>query len=206
MIAPALRARPGQMTATRELTGPLVIGALLLLTARLISKRRRAKVKAQVKPYTGPAGGWGSARAVGLALMRGRVLISGSRLLLHQNKSKGFACVSCAWAKPKSRALEFCENGAKASAWEIDAHRAGPEFFSDHTVSELLNWSDHQLERQGRLTTPLRWDKESDKFLPVQWARAFDEIGSDSSGTSILNPSFSMPPGAPHSKLLTCTP
>ncbi len=109
--------------------------------------------------------------------MRERVPLSGARLLLHQNKHRGFACVSCAWAKPKSRPLEFCENGAKATIWEIDAHRATPEFFANHTVQDLLTWSDHQLERQGRLTYPLRWDKESDKYLPVPWEEAFRDIG-----------------------------
>jgi anaerobic selenocysteine-containing dehydrogenase len=61
------------------------------------------------------------------------VPLKGARLLLRQNKAKGFACVSCAWAKPKSNGLEFCENGAKATAWEIDAHRATPELFSKQT-------------------------------------------------------------------------
>ncbi len=144
-----------------------------MLGTKLISARRRVRVA----PYTGPAGGWGSAKAVASALTRERVPVSGARILLHQNKSTGFACVSCAWAKPKSRPLEFCENGAKATAWEIDAHRATPDFFAHHTVGELLTWSDHQLERQGRLTHPLRWDQESDKYLPVQWEQAFRDIG-----------------------------
>jgi molybdopterin-dependent oxidoreductase alpha subunit len=174
MISFSLRARAGHVGAPRDMIGPLLVGAFLLLTVRFISRKRRA----HVIPYVGPAGGWGSAKAVGAALMRERVLFTGPRLLLHQNKSKGFACVSCAWAKPKSRALEFCENGAKATAWEIDAHRAVPELFADHTVSEMLTWSDHQLERQGRLTHPLRWDRESDKFVPVQWDQAFHDIGN----------------------------
>ena len=144
-----------------------------MLGAKLGSTRRKARVAA----YKGPAGGWGSAKAVTEALMRNRVPLRGARLLLHQNKSKGFACVSCAWAKPKSRALEFCENGAKATAWEIDARRTTPEFFANHTVDELLGWSDFQLERQGRLTHPLRWDKACDKYLPVRWDEAFRDIG-----------------------------
>jgi molybdopterin-dependent oxidoreductase alpha subunit len=151
----------------------LLFFALFVLGAKLAStrgKRRNA-------PYKGPAGGWGSAKAVAQALIRNRVPFRGARLLLHQNKSEGFACVSCAWAKPKSRALEFCENGAKATAWEIDAHRATPDFFANHTISELLRWSDFQLERQGRLTHPLRWDKASDKYLPIQWKEAFRDIG-----------------------------
>jgi molybdopterin-dependent oxidoreductase alpha subunit len=154
-------------------TGLLLGGALFVLGAKLASTKRRARVA----PYKGPAGGWGSAKAVAEALIGNRVLLSGGRLLLHQNKSQGFACVSCAWAKPKSRALEFCENGAKATAWEIDAHRATPDFFANHTISDLLTWSDFQLERQGRLTHPLRWDKESDKYVPVQWEQAFRDIG-----------------------------
>ena len=154
-------------------SGLLLCGALFVLGAKLGSTRRKARVAA----YKGPAGGWGSAKAVTEALIRNRVPLRGARLLLHQNKSKGFACVSCAWAKPKSRALEFCENGAKATAWEIDARRTTPGFFANHTVDELLGWSDFQLERQGRLTHPLRWDKACDKYLPVRWEEAFRDIG-----------------------------
>ena len=158
--------------------GTLFLGALFALGAGFVASRvRDNKRRVRVSPYKGPAGGWGSARAIAGVLARERVPLSGPRLLLHQNKSHGFACVSCAWAKPKSRPLEFCENGAKATAWEIDAHRATPDFFAEHTVGELLTWTDHQLERQGRLTHPLRWDKESDKYVPVQWKEAFRDIG-----------------------------
>ena len=155
-------------------SGLLLCGALFGLGAKLGSTRRKA---ARLAAYKGPAGRWGSEKAVTEALIRNRVPLRGARLLLHQNKSKGFACVSCAWAKPKSRALEFCENGAKATAWEIDVRRATPEFFANHTVDELLGWSDFQLERQGRLTHPLRWDKACDKYLPVRWKEAFRDIG-----------------------------
>ena len=158
-------------------TGQLLVGALLMLTVRHLSNRRRTP-RFPRTPYTGPAGGWGSAKAVASILVRERVPLKGARLLLRQNKAKGFACVSCAWAKPKSRALEFCENGAKATAWEIDAHRATPEFFGEHPVSELLTWSDYQLEAQGRLTHPLKWDIGTDKYLPVRWEDAFHDIGT----------------------------
>ena len=30
--------------------------------------------------------------------------------------------------------FEFCENGAKATAWEMTSHRCTPEFFAEHTV------------------------------------------------------------------------
>src|SRR5581483_4459264 len=151
----------------RYSAGALLIGAFFV-AARRLSKRGRT----QIIPYTGPAGGWGSAKAVASVLMRERVPLKGSRLLMHQNKAQGFACVSCAWAKPKSRGLEFCENGAKATAWESDAHLATPKLFAKHTVAELLTCSDYQLEAQGRLTHPLRWDKAGDKYLPVRWEDA----------------------------------
>ena len=132
------------------------------------------------KPFTGPTGGWGSAGGVAQALLEEGVPLSGSVLLAQQNKRLGFACVSCAWPKPvKPRVFEFCENGAKATAWEVTSARARPEFFRAHSVSELLGWSDYALEKSGRLTDPLRWDAASDRYLPVAWDAAFAEIGAE---------------------------
>ncbi len=133
------------------------------------------------RPYHAPAGGWGSAYSVANILLRERVSPAGIGLLLKQNKPiDGFACVSCAWAKPHpSRPLSFCENGAKATAWETTSLRCGPEFFARHSVSELLNWSDYDLEQQGRLTHPLRYDAASDHYQPVSWDEAFAEIGAE---------------------------
>ncbi len=106
--------------------------------------------------------------------------MEGSKLLLHQNKPDGFACVSCAWAKPANpHPFEFCESGAKATAWEITSKRCAPDFFASHTVTELLDWSDCDLESVGRLTAPLRWDAASDRYLPVDWDAALAEIGRE---------------------------
>ena len=136
------------------------------------------KQKAKVKPYDGPAGGWGSVKAVASILTQEEVAILGAELLLKQNKPDGYMCVSCSWAKPdKPHPFEFCENGAKATAWEITSKTTTPAFFEAHTVSELRTWSDHALEEQGRLTHPMRYDAASDKYLPVSWDEAFREIG-----------------------------
>jgi len=127
-----------------------------------------------------PAGGWGSVQSLGRSLTRERVPFSGTRILSHQNKPDGFACVSCAWAKPaKPHPFEFCEEGAKATTWEITSRRCTPDFFAEHTVSALASRSDHELEEQGRLTHPLRWDARSDKYVQVEWADAFAEIGRE---------------------------
>ena len=133
----------------------------------------------EFKPYNAPAGGWGSVRSLFNSLTRERVPASGSLVLSRQNKAGGFACVSCAWAKPAhSHLFEFCENGAKATTWEITHRRADAAFFSAHRVSELEAWPDHDLEELGRLTHPMRWDPETDKYLPVSWQDAFTEIGA----------------------------
>jgi molybdopterin-dependent oxidoreductase alpha subunit len=136
--------------------------------------------KISVSPYQGPAGGWGSARSLGEILVRERVPDIGATTLLKQNQQDGFACVSCAWPKPADHhVLEYCENGAKATAWEITRLRTTPEFFAAHTCAELRGWADYDLEQQGRLTHPMRWDGATDKYLPVSWDSAFAEIGRE---------------------------
>ena len=133
-----------------------------------------------IVPYSGPAGGWGALRSVATHLVREEVPLSGSRLLLAQNKPDGFQCVSCAWAKPADHSpFEFCENGAKATLWESTDHRIGEEFFAKYTCKDLEAWPDHDLEKQGRLTHPMRWDQASDKYVPVTWDAAFSEIGRE---------------------------
>lgn len=133
------------------------------------------------KPYRAPSGGWGSAYSVANILIREKIPLAGAALLLKQNKPiDGFACVSCAWAKPHPpRTLSFCENGAKATAWENTNRRCGPEFFAAHRVTELLNWTDFDLEHHGRLTHPMRYDATSDIYRAVSWEQAFAEIGQE---------------------------
>src|ERR1700750_919522 len=138
------------------------------------------KHKVEVKPYDGPAGGWGSVKAVASILTQEEIFVLGSEILLKQNKPDGFMCVSCSWAKPaEPHNFEFCENGAKATAWEITSKKTTPEFFAKHSLAELRNWSDHQLEDQGRLTHPMRYDAASDTYQPVGWEQAFAEIGAE---------------------------
>jgi molybdopterin-dependent oxidoreductase alpha subunit len=134
----------------------------------------------EFKPHTGPAGGWGSVGSLLRSFRREHNFVSGSAVLLKQNKPDGFACVSCAWAKPADpHVFEFCENGAKATTWEITPKRVTPEFFAGHTVAELSTWSDHDLEEAGRLTEPMKWDPATDKYVPVAWETAFREIGAE---------------------------
>ena len=129
---------------------------------------------------TTPSGGWGSLKEVSTILLKERVPFEGGQLLLKQNKADGFMCVSCAWAKPAHpHPAEFCESGAKATAWEITSKRIDADFFRRHTVRELEGWNDHELEAAGRLTVPMRYDGALDRYVEISWDRAFAEIGAE---------------------------
>jgi anaerobic selenocysteine-containing dehydrogenase len=61
---------------------------------------------------------------------------------------------------------------------EATVKRVDPDFFARHSATELWSWSDHQLEDAGRLTTPLRYDPQTDHFVPVSWEEAFARAGA----------------------------
>ena len=98
--------------------------------------------------------------------------------LLRTNQPDGFDCPGCAWPdKEHKSTFQFCENGAKAVTWEATSKRVTPEFLAKNTVTSLLAKSDYELEGYGRLTRPLRYDRASDTFRPVEWEEAFERIG-----------------------------
>ena len=75
-------------------------------------------------PYDSPAGGWGALEATAKALREQRIVAKGSRALLSMNQPDGFDCPGCAWPDPKhTSSFEFCENGAKAVAFELTKRR-----------------------------------------------------------------------------------
>ncbi len=136
-----------------------------------------ADKKPHYEHYNRPAGGWGAAGATAKVLMEQSVLTKGSKALLSMNQPGGFKCPSCAFPDPICRqTLEFCENGAKALAFEATKFRVTRDFFAQHTVTELMEKSDHWLEMQGRLTEPMRYEATSDKYVPVGWTEAFSMI------------------------------
>jgi formate dehydrogenase major subunit len=125
------------------------------------------------------AGGWGALKSCGARLMEMGRPVTGARTLLKANQPDGFDCPGCAWGDPEhGSSFEFCENGVKAVSWEATAKRVTPAFFAAHPVAELRGWSDYDLEHQGRLTHPMRYDAATDRYLPVSWEAAFAEIGA----------------------------
>ena len=97
------------------------------------------------------------------------------------NRFNGFDCPGCAWPDPDDHrtSFEFCENGAKAVADEGTRKRAGPEFWSRWTVSQLSRKSDRWLNSQGRLTHPMILRPDSDNYEEIAWEAAFDIIAEE---------------------------
>ncbi|HSI45614.1 MAG TPA: FdhF/YdeP family oxidoreductase [Methylophilus sp.] len=130
--------------------------------------------KATIKPYHHPAAGWGALKQVAAQLALQKIPVKGVLTLLAQNQPDGFDCPGCAWPdKEHTSTFEFCENGVKAVAAEATNKRVPPEFFAKHTVTELMQWSDFDLENEGRLTHPMRYNPITDKYEVVEWDDAF---------------------------------
>ena len=94
------------------------------------------------------------------------------------NQPHGFDCPGCAWGEKHDPAkIRFCENGAKAVNWEATSRKVDAAFMAEHSVSWLNTQSDYFLEYQGRLTEPLRYNRETDHYEAISWEDAYQHIG-----------------------------
>lgn len=108
-------------------------------------------------------------------------LARGTSALLRANQKGGFDCPSCAWPDPdgKRSNFEFCENGAKAIATEITKKRADRAFFARHSIKELADFTDFDLNDAGRLTEPMVLDAGATHYHPIGWDEAFKLVAED---------------------------
>jgi molybdopterin-dependent oxidoreductase alpha subunit len=109
------------------------------------------------------------------------------KTLLKVNQADGFDCPSCAWGDPAAgdrKHAEFCENGAKAVAWEATRKRVDAAFFAAHPVEFLRGQSDHWLESNGRLTEPMYLTPGGTHYQPIAWDDAFRLIADRLRGLS----------------------
>ena len=134
--------------------------------------------KDKSKTYDAPAAGWGALKSVANNLIKEKVSLVNYKMMLKQNQpEKGFDCPGCAWPdRDHKSTFMFCENGIKAVAAEATSKRVTKEFFAKHTVSELMQETDYTLEEYGRLTSPMVYDSETDKYKPIDWDNAFKLI------------------------------
>jgi molybdopterin-dependent oxidoreductase alpha subunit len=134
----------------------------------------------QCREYHHPAAGWGAAKSVTRVLARGGAPLAGARALVKMNHAdRGFDCPGCAWPDDLgSLRMDFCENGVKHLTWELTNRQVGRAFFEHHTVGELSQWNDSDLENLGRLTEPMAYDPATDRYLPIPWTDAFRLVGT----------------------------
>jgi molybdopterin-dependent oxidoreductase alpha subunit len=130
--------------------------------------------------YSHPTAGWGAARSVAKVLARAGEPVDGPRAIkLMNHENGGFDCPGCAWPDDrKGLRLDLCENGIKHVTWEMTRKRVSRDFFAAHTVTELSGWTDFALEDQGRLTEPMAYDADSDRYVPISWPDAFERVGT----------------------------
>src|SRR5690348_2101368 len=135
--------------------------------------------------YHHPAG-WGAARSVAAVMAKAGEPVEGFRAMFRMNhENGGFDCPGCAWPDdPSGLRLDICENGIKHVTWELTRDLVDSEFFAAHTVSELANWSDYDLEAAGRLAEPMSYDPGSDRYVPISWREAFELVGNEFSRLS----------------------
>ena len=131
------------------------------------------------RDYHHPAAGWGAAASVLGVLAGEREWVQGPRAIMRMNhEDGGFDCPGCAWPDDrKGLKLDICENGIKHVTWEMTSKRVDRDFFAEHTVTELRDWSEFELEDQGRLTEPMVYDAAGDRYRPISWQAAFDLVG-----------------------------
>lgn len=143
------------------------------------SDSQRKPEKFSQKDYHHPAAAWGAAFSVGRVLLEQGEVVDGVRAIFKMNhENSGFDCPGCAWPDDqKGLRMDICENGIKHVTWEMTKKRTDREFFAKHTVTELLDWSDFELENQGRLTEPMVYNGKSDRYEPISWDEAFALIG-----------------------------
>jgi molybdopterin-dependent oxidoreductase alpha subunit len=101
------------------------------------------------------------------------------KVFLKMNQDRGFDCPSCAWPDPDSKrkhAAEFCENGAKAVAWEATRKRVPRTFFAEHSIDDLNKISEFELGKLGRITEPMLLRAGSTHYEPVGWEEAFQVV------------------------------
>ena len=113
----------------------------------------------------------------------------GTRALLTLNQHGGVDCTSCAWPDPDDHreTAEFCENGAKAIAWEADSRRIDAAFFAKHSIDELGQQTDYWHGQQGRLTEPMVLKPGSRHYERISWDDAFATIAQELNGLASPN-------------------
>jgi len=152
----------------------------------MATPRKAGSVKADPVIAEPPdaAAGAPAVRSVLGSLQENTGLVTGVAALLKMNQPGGFDCPGCAWPEETEhrKRLEFCENGARAFADEATRKRVTPEFFAEHSLTDLAARSGRWLNEQGRLTQPMVKKPGADHYTPITWFSACELIARHLNG------------------------
>ena len=102
------------------------------------------------------------------------------KVSLKINQKGGFDCPGCAWPDPddeRSSLGEYCENGMKAMAEEMQNKLIWRDFFANNSVDELAGLTDFEIGKSGRLAEPMYLPKGGTHYQPIEWSEAFKKVG-----------------------------
>lgn len=134
----------------------------------------------RIKPPQKKAGGLPSVQTAIGQVQKYMGVQTARKTLFKLNQFGGIDCPGCAWPDPddeRSKLGEYCENGVKAIAEEASNKSIGADFFAQHSVTELMAWTDFQLGKEGRLSEPLFLPKGGTHYQSISWEEAFQLIG-----------------------------
>ncbi|MEP3837613.1 MAG: FdhF/YdeP family oxidoreductase [Algibacter sp.] len=103
------------------------------------------------------------------------------KVSLKMNQKGGFDCPGCAWPDPdddRSSLGEYCENGLKAMAEEMQNKLINREFFEKNAVDDLASLSDFEIGKSGRLAEPMYLPKGASHYQPISWDNAFKKVAT----------------------------
>ncbi|MCG8328200.1 MAG: FdhF/YdeP family oxidoreductase [Chitinophagales bacterium] len=136
------------------------------------------KLKKAKKSAAGVPGITTALRHTGKYMSTGRAV----KTMFRVNQKGGFDCPGCAWPDPddeRSKLGEYCENGIKAISEEAQKKTIGRDFFANHSISEMLQWSDFEIGKQGRLAEPMILRKGADHYETISWEASFELIAQE---------------------------
>ncbi len=101
------------------------------------------------------------------------------KVMASLNQKGGFDCPGCAWPDPdddRATLAEYCENGMKAMAEEVQNKTIGQPFFEQYSLDELAAKTDFEIGKSGRLSEPLYLPPNGTHYQPISWDEAFKKV------------------------------
>jgi molybdopterin-dependent oxidoreductase alpha subunit len=104
-----------------------------------------------------------------------------TRVMRKMNQFDGFDCPGCAWPDPDDERTpfgEYCENGIKAIATEVDGNIINARFFKNNSIEDLKKKTEMELGKSGRIAEPMVKLPGATHYTPIEWEEAFHLIAN----------------------------